>query len=296
MITQTIKSNGFLMLTAVLVILIFAFSLFAQKGTSPTLAEDTTINPHDFNNEYYWTNGVEPKLIVGRRTGTDYLSVFGLTNNPIHNNVRILATLPAYNEAGEIRFWNPLGEVTSEGFTQNEAGALARQVAEFYPIYVFPRQDADKTFSFTNTRQAAIIHETPSSLVDYYNPLGLRVILVVNYTEKALQTKEGFAMMNFMGKKNGFSLENTPLIKSTADIQMLLDGEFITAEKLPFYGDVKYGVQYAITPVITNPSKGVIAKDAFLLTVTKDGSPLAGEANFSAQFGCLQKAGDWCAE
>src|SRR5215213_6440808 len=271
---QIIKSKGFLIMMAVSVILLFAFSLSAQqKGSLTTFAEDTTINPHDFNNEFYWASGVESKLIVGRRTGTDYLSVFGLTSNPIHRNVRILATLPAYNENAEIRFWNPLGEVTTEGFTQNDAGANARQIAEFYPIYVFPRQDADKTFSFTNTRQAAIIHETPSIMMDKLNPLGLRLILLVNYTDKAFQTKEGLQMMNYMGKKNGFSLEDTPLIKSVGDIEILLKGEFVTAERLPFYGDVKYGVQYAITPVMESVVKGAIAKDAFLLTVTRDGSP-----------------------
>jgi len=295
---QFTKYNGFLIMAAALMILTFAFSLAAQTADDslPPLAEDTSINPHDFNNEYYAANGVEPKLIIGRRTGTDFLSVFGLSSNPIHNNVRILATLPAYSETGEIRFWNPLGEVTTEGFTQTEAGAQARQIAGLYPIYVFPRNDADKPFSFTNNRQAAIIPETPNymSTVDYSNPLGLRLILMVNYTDKALITKEGLQMMNYMGKKNGFSLEDTPLIKTAGDIEMLATGEFITIERLPFYGDAKYGVQYAITPVMATVVKGVIAHDAFLNTVLRDGRPLTGEAFFSEQFGCLLKYGDWC--
>jgi hypothetical protein len=292
------KYNSYLMITAVFMILTFTLSSAAQKkggNLLPPFAEDTSINPHDFNDEYYAANGVEPKLIVGRRTGSDYLSVFGLSSNPTHRNVRILVTLPAYNENGEIRFWNPLGEFNVDGFTQDEAGGRAREIAEAYPIYVFLRHDNDKPFAFANNRQAAIIDDS----MNYFNgsktnPLGLRAIMLVDYTKKAFGTKEGVQMMEYMSKKNGYSLENTPLIKSVEDINLLRDGGLVSIVRLP--DNTEYGMLYAICPTMENVLKGAIAKDAFLITVLLDGKPLTGEDAFSQQFGCLQKSGEWCTD
>lgn len=292
---EFLNFRRFSLLVVILIILTFALSLSAQKiiKATPSLAEDTSINPHDFIDDYYFANGVNVKGIIGRRTGTDYLSVFSRSSNPIHSDVRILATLPAYNQNGEIRFWYPLGELNNEGFTQDSTGAEARQIADFHPIYVFPSRYNAEPLAFTNNRQAAIIDESYDYLYSKGNPLGLRLIVSVKFTEKAFNTKEGMEMMDFMAKKNGISLDGTPLIKNTADLLELNKYEFISLEKFSFWDDPARGT-YAINPTIENPIKGAIAQDAFLLTVMQDGKPLPGEGEFAAQFNCLQKTGDWC--
>jgi len=55
-----------------------------------------------------------------------------------------------------------------------------------------------------------------------------------------------------------------------------------------------YRGSYAIAPVIANPTKGVIARDAFLWFSTRDGKPLEAEMIFVNQFNCLQRLGAWC--
>jgi hypothetical protein len=123
------------------------------------------------------------------------------------------------------------------------------------------------------------------------NPIGLRQILTVNYTEKAF-TKEGFEMMQYMVKKNGLAADDTPIIKSILDIDELRKSELIVIEKAGL-GAINKG-HFAIGPVIMDPTRGVIARDAFLWMATKDGTILPSEAIFAIQFDCLQMTGNWC--
>jgi hypothetical protein len=290
---QFSSSNCFVTVLTVLIILTFTLSLPAQKRVRTTilpLAEDTSLNPHDFTDEYYAKNGVSPKYILGRRTGTDFLSVFGISSNPTHRNVRVLATLPAYSDTGEILFWTPLGEFNPEGFTEDGLGAEARLMADNNPIYVFPRHNLP-SFSFGNSRQAPLIYETQTYLYEKGNPLGLRLILLVNFNDKAFNTKEGAQIMKYMQDKNGLSLDGTPIIKDLNDLVILTKYECVNIQKRGFRDDTDYAGYYAISPVIREPLKGVIAPDAFLFT-----GLAPDETAFLREFSCLQKTGDWCSE
>jgi hypothetical protein len=59
-----------------------------RKIADPKLAADMRMNPHDFLDEYYGINGVIGKLIIDRRTGKDFLSVFGWSSDTNHSNIR----------------------------------------------------------------------------------------------------------------------------------------------------------------------------------------------------------------
>ena len=138
-------------------------------------------------------------------------------------------------------------------------------------------------------RQAALMDNSFSmSNTEDSNPLGIRQIITVNYTEKALG-KEGIEMMGYFLKKNGASADDTPLIRSVDDIQVLLKYELITADTTKMIGG-----RYAINPIIFNPTKGAIAQDAFLWSAIKGDKPLPDEDIFVWQFHCLQKTGNWC--
>jgi hypothetical protein len=245
--------------------------------------------PHDFNDEYYAANGINAPYIVARRTGTDFLSVFGESSNPAHRNVRVLITLPAYDENGGIRFWTPLGNLNEKGFTDDATGAEAREMAALYPIYVFPKTEDPQLASFTNTRQAALIDLSQDSIHYLGNPLGLRMVFLVNFTEKAFNTKEGFLMMQNLEKKNGLSLEGTPLIKDKADIDELLTGDFITLEKRDLWDDPQITGAYALSPIIKTETNELIAQDAFLIMVTRNEQPLPDERIFVDTFNYLKK-------
>jgi hypothetical protein len=282
-----------------LIVLISLFSTLsstAQKSGGGVLWDDTTKNPHDFTNRFYTDNGVNPKAIIGRRTGMDGLSVHSYTSNPNNSDVRILITIPAYDQYGEVMFWYPLGELQYDGFTTDKIGASAREFAKYFPVYVFPEPNVKTFTSFTNGRQAPLIDNSwvKNAVGDFaMNPLGLREIRIVHYTEKALG-KEGLETMDYFGKKNGLATDGTPLIRSFDDIQYLQKLDMISVETMAADEVKPFGGSYAISPMIEDPTGGVIAKDAFLWMASRDSKWLPDEKMFVWQFGCLQKYGEWC--
>src|SRR4030095_16626652 len=74
--------------------------------------------PYDFSNNYYVQNGVSYKNLIWRRTGADGLSVF----DPTQDRVRVIVTVPSYDQNGAISYWYPLGELTNAGFLDSEVG------------------------------------------------------------------------------------------------------------------------------------------------------------------------------
>ncbi len=226
-----------------------------------------------------------------RRNGHDGLSVYDKSPAPPFRDVRVTVTVPAYNQAGEIYFWYPLGELTNADFTDDLIGFMAMQTAKLFPIYIFPDEKYLTYNSIANTRQAPLID---NSLPTYAatNPLGLREIFLVSYTEK-VRTKEAFKMLMFMGEKNGYGTDNLPLIRSLEDLNMFVqDGlvalDYFDSGKMPMKG------HYAVSPIMGDPTRGAIAPDAFLWMSSRDGNPLKAEMKFVEQFNCLQRAGDWC--
>jgi hypothetical protein len=303
---KPIKLNSFSIAIAVLMILAFALSLSAQSTNNkgeikqpvpPVIVpvKDTAINPHDFTDKFYAMNGVAAEYILGRRNGYDLLSVIGWSSNPYHSEVRVLATLPAYGANGEVLFFSPLGEINDRGFTQDATGMQVKELADTYPIYVFPVKNESK-FSFGGSRQAALMDASAYSPDLGSYAIGLRSIVLVNYTKKAF-SDEGVQMMDYMVKKNGYSLDRTPLIKSMEDLTMLEKYELVSMEKRFFWDDTEFAGTYSISPIIYQPVKGAIAPDAFLITVlTQKGFPLPGEQIFVDEFNCLRKGGNWCSE
>jgi len=282
------KSRSMWTALFVFIILLFAGSAFGQVTSYYTFAEDTAINPHDFTNRYYATNGVFAPAIYGRRNGSDALSVFGSSSNPIHTHVRVVATIPGYNENGDIIYWYPLGELQASGFTHDKLGVEARELASHFPIYVFPDTSVVDFRTFANTRQASLLDNAWSQADRFMNPLGLREIFVVNYTEKAF-AEEGIEMMNYFGKKNGMSVNNTPIIRTKEDLNFLMKYGMIEASAMKYIGG-----SYAINPEILDPTNGAIASDAYLWMATLDGNTLAREEMFVMQFNCLRKTRNWC--
>ncbi len=273
------------MIAFVLISFVFTFSTPAQKRVAV---------PFDFNDDYYLDNGVSPKSMIDRRNGFDKLSVFGKSTNPIHNNVRVTVTVAGYDQNAQPLFWTPLGELMSDGFTDDYLGASARQLASLFPIYVFPEPKTNGTNIFSNTRQAPVFDDSWNMYLGRsLNPLGIREVMIVNYTAKAFG-KEGYEMRLEFGKKNGLATDDMPIINCREDIQYLLKSDFITIDSATSPLWEPEMVRFAISPVISNPTRGAITPDAFLWMSLKGNSVLPAEQVFVWQFGCLKKTGDWC--
>jgi hypothetical protein len=241
--------------------------------------------PFDFNDKHYQNNGVEGRLIVNRRTGVDRYSVVDFINSPIHRDVRIIGTSAAYNQDGKPVYWSLFGELFRDGFTNDKLGRQAFETANRYPVFTFPsiiRKDSD--------RQAAVF-EIGDEYFDK-NPIGLGVVVLVEYTKQA-NTKEGQEALKKLAGRNGITIDGTPIIRTVQEIQDFTRRGLVT-QKIKGTADGKQPA-YQIAGVLKDPRMGAISPDAFLEMVLKDdGKPLDAEMIFYNNFECLQKTGSWC--
>ena len=261
---------------AVLVCLLSALS-YGQR-----LAED--VRPFDFSDKYYQSNGVIAEMLIGRKNGADGESVFDFTNDRRHSDVRIIATLPAYDTHGGSIFWNYYAGLSKAGFTLDTYGQKAASIAYSYPLYVFPSAVVK-----ASDRQAALI-KTSDSYFDG-NPLGIAAVHFVDYTG-LISSPKGQMFMEILRKRNGLSLDGTPIIRTVEELEELREAEMV--ELTQPAADVPYHTSFAIAKIIRLPEMGGITPDAFLKYVKNpDGSPLDAESHFVLTFECL-KGGKKC--
>jgi len=274
---------------ALLTVLLTAIFFVPINAHSASIFSSSNARPFDFTDAFYLQNGVNPAQIVNKRNGADGLSVFDVPPDNIHNNVRVKITIPAYDHSGNIWYWYLLGEIFQTGFTNNQAGAEARQIADAFKIFVFPKASGNPLV-LGNNRQADMIDLRNGYFSN--DPLGLWAIVFVNYTVRA-NSREGRKALEDLARKNGVSTDGTPIIKSLSDLTNLTRKGFVTQTIRALDGS--QCPIWSLCPVIKDPRDGVIAPDAFLaFTRNADGSPFLTERAFIDNFNCLQQTGDWC--
>jgi hypothetical protein len=255
-------------------------ALLAAPSVTKADVEDRL---YDFTDAYYLENGVNPALIEGRMEPGP-TAVIDTPIFPFQRNVRALLTLSAYDHSGNLNYFTVLGGISANAFTANAAGQEARAIADSFTEYLFPQAGTDPIgFTF---RQSSVLDMRNG----YFgaDPLGLWIHKWVNFTPKALTTRAGKQFLKGLARKNGKSLDGTPIIASTSDIDDLLSKGYITLTTRPETDPLRY----AICPVIEDPTDGGIAIDQFLaLPLKTDGTPV--EPDFLENFESLRTTGDW---
>ena len=262
----------------------FVASLFAGAAFAATPARaDVTDRLYDFTDAYYVQNGLNPAKLAGRKQAPSASAVIDNPNFVSQRNVRIIGMGGTYTANGSIAYFAVLAGFGPDGFTGDAAGQRARQLADSYAEYLFPKRGTDPV-GLGSQRQATV-QDTDHGYFSN-DPLGLWLHVWVNYTEKAFSTKEGQKALADLQKKNGLALDGTPIIKTTSDIANLASKGLVT---LSTRND---GLRYAVCPEIRDPRRGGIAPDAFINPLRKpDGSFL--DSAFSTNFASLQKTGEW---
>ena len=267
-----------------LVSLAAALSLFTILlfGAAPIHAQFAAeLRPFDFTDKTYEENGIFGPTLVDRKNGADNESVIDQGADSRFRNVRITATLPAYTGEGEPVFWNYYGGATKESFTPTIDGSIAADIAYHFPMYVFPSTSVRK-----GDRQAAMIRIGPS----YYekNFLGIAAVFIVEYAP-VISTKMDQFYLQQLAKRNGVSVDGTPIIRTARELEDLLSRGLITIRA---GGSDADRTQFAVAKVLRSPELGAIAPDAFLIYAKEeDGDPLAAEAHFLSRFQCYQTTG-----
>lgn len=265
--------------------LVLMFGLAAMPALTFAGVQDRLF---DFNDDYYFQNGVNAGLIFGRRQVTgNGNSIFDTPNFYFQRNVRAQRLNPAYGDNGKVTFWAVMGDVNNAGFTNDAAGANAKVLANKYVLYVFPTRTGNQ-IGLGNNRQADIVDLSGGYFSN--DPLGLWIHIWISYTDAAFNSRDGQKALADLQKKNGLALDGTPIIKTKSELENLLSKGF--AQKRFRNPDGSEGPMYGICPVMKDPTNGGIATNDTLGLVRKaDGTPL--EPEFLRQFESLRTTGKW---
>ncbi len=282
--TFTITNTLFIFASAIMLIIPGAVDAQFKVVEKASLFDNIykeELRPFDFSDKYYKDNGVAADLIKGRRSGADGMSVFDHNDDPNHRGVRITETHPAYGPDGALIYWNQYGNFGKDAFSDDRAGTYAENLANASPIYFFPSVIREGW-----ERQAALLEIGENYFKN--NPLGLAVVILVEYTEKA-GTDEGRRILAGFEARNGTSFDGTPIIKTTGDILTLAREQLV---RLKVRGeDDPTQMPYIAAKAIREPGGGSIAPDAFLhLTLGNDREPLPAEIKFKAIFECYKSS------
>ncbi|HEX7050434.1 MAG TPA: hypothetical protein VF188_09560 [Longimicrobiales bacterium] len=253
--------------------------------------------PFDFDDDFYLANGVDPsKILIRVGTPARPSSVWTIDDSnedPARNDVRILETNGGFDNSGHHVFFTINGVLLPDAFTDDEAGEEAREVANEFRVFIFPRKQADGTFNLTVAPQDRRQDNLFDTRGGYFSndPLQLWVIEFVMWTDAAFNTPEGRAALADLAEENGLSADGTPVVTDVGDIEDLVDDGFV--ELIERAKDGSEGFPWVICNIIPDPRDGAIAEDAFLVLVPNaDGTDVT--PSLRDDFECLQEDGDFC--
>lgn len=180
----------------------------------------------DFSDEYYRQNGLDPEAIPKRVGNPDrdplHWTVDQATD-PTRRDIRILQHTGGWDASGHLIYYTVQGMVMPGTFTDDEAGRRAREIAEEFRAFIFPKTQPDGSVVLSpappNRRQDNVFDTSGGYFSN--NPLGLWVLSFVVYTDKALHTEEGQEELAKIAEDNGRDLEGTPILQTVSEIENL---------------------------------------------------------------------------
>ena len=293
--TSTTRARRTLRLAVFAVSLVSAAAL--AFGTTGYAFGGLGQSPFDFSDATYRAHGVVPENIVLRVGTSSRAGDFVIDNSntdTTRSNVRTIETTPGTTGTSGLTYANIMGVLNASGFERNGAGALtsrgqaAFDTAERFRVFIFPKASAGSILDpfLPNKRQDNVFDTRDGYFSN--DPLGLWAAVWVVYTPKA-GTAEGRKVLDPIAATNGRDLDGSPILTSPSQIDSLAADGLVELRTRPVDDPV---FRWVICPIPSDPRGGYIRPDAFIRTVTSNGSPVfpALKNNFL----CLQQTGDWC--
>jgi hypothetical protein len=194
--------------------------------------------PFDFSNSFYLANGIDPSKILQRVGSTNSASAFVVEQSSPdanHTNIRITETTGGFKRDGNPLFYTINGFVNPDTFTNDAAGQKAKQIAESFEAYIFPKASGDPLSPALSNRRQDNVFDTKSGYFTN-NPLGIWTAVFVSYTPAAFNTPEGQATLARLAAKNGTDLDGTPIIKTPKELDVLEGKGFAVEQTRNFDG------------------------------------------------------------
>jgi hypothetical protein len=194
--------------------------------------------PFDFSNAFYLQNGIDPSKILNRvGTSTSASAFVAEPSSPDanHSNNRITETTGGFNHEGNPLYYTINGFVNPDTFTNDAAGQQARQTAEFFTAYIFPKASGNPFSPALSNRRQDNVFDTRNGY-SVANPLGIWTAQFVSFTAAAFNTPEGQATLAHLAALNGTNLDGTPILKTAMQIDGLVKKGFAIEQHRNFDG------------------------------------------------------------
>jgi hypothetical protein len=219
-----------------------SFALFLTFFTSaPISGQEQNPPPFDFSDSFYLANGIDPTQILNRVNtagnpclpGGENCVLDNSNTDPNRRNVRILQTTGGFNNAGSLIYYSIMGMVTPNTFNNDAAGQQAKQIANSFRAFLFPKTPRNANCTpgslvlspaLGNRRQDNVFDTRNGYFSN--NPLGLWILAFVVYTQNAfVATSSGCQLvpdLADLAATNGTDLDGTPILKTADGIDGLV--------------------------------------------------------------------------
>ena len=179
--------------------------------------------PFDFSNAFYLANGIDQSKIlsrVGTSTSASHFVTEPSAPDANHDNIHITETTGGFDRAGTPLYYTINGFLNPNAFTNNAAGQQAKQIAEKFEAYIFPKASGDPLSpALSNRRQDNVFNTIDGYFTN--NPLGIWTAVFVSYTPAAFNTADGRKALALLAAKNGTDLDGTPIIRTPKELDVL---------------------------------------------------------------------------
>ncbi len=183
--------------------------------------------PFDFSDEFYAHNGLDPGKLLKRVNGHDGVSVPDTTTDPTRRDIRVIETTGGFNDSGNLIYYNIFAMVGPDAFTDDDAGQQAKNIANKFRAFIFPKRNGDPLSPAPPNRRQDNVFDTRNGYFSN-NPLGLWILTFVEYTDDAFSTPEGQKTLAALAAMNGVDLDGTPVIKTASDLDNLAQKGLVT--------------------------------------------------------------------
>jgi len=226
--------------------LLAAIGLLAAWSVGGTgLSAHENSPPAQFTDEEYLANGIDPALpdpadpanphnrpplpgfdpskFVDPLDGVDDGGRATLQSD---GTIEVNELTGGYNHSGKAIFYTVLSKFNEGSFTDDAAGDNARDIADFFVAYIFPKASGPQFVPMFPNRRQDNLFDTRHGYFSN-NPLGLWILVFVSYTDKAFETEEGLDALFELADENGLNLDGTPIIKTVGDLEDLEEDGFV---------------------------------------------------------------------
>lgn len=268
---------------------ILALLVFCLVLTVPVAADDDFNEPFVFSDAFFRAHGIEPDRVLGLPVcGAGGVCDESSPDSSRFSNVRITSTLGAHDHGGDPTFVVIQGLVDADTFTADAAGVEARNVAEAFRVFFFPKAPAGGgppalSPAPSNLRQNNVLDTRGGYFSN--DPLGLWVMNWVSWDGPALGGSKCQDAAADLAQEHGTDLDGTAIVRTVSEIENLEADGCVTVRARP--SDGSQGPRWLLCPTFKDPRDGVIRSDATLVSV-----PV--HPDIDQAFFCLQSTGDWC--